>query len=117
MRFKSILESLAKHSDLVDREANSISIEEAKDWRTKTAQATATRERERQVAQLQTVMNWLKIEDSEQEDEFDRLLTGCYPGTCDWIIRNVTLKSWMKRGKDETVVWLTGKPGSGMRNL
>ncbi|OCL05557.1 hypothetical protein AOQ84DRAFT_413235, partial [Glonium stellatum] len=113
MRFKNILESLAKHSDLVDREANSINIEEAKDWRTKTAQDIAKRERERQAVQLQTVMGWLKAEDFEQEDEFDRLLAGCSSGTCDWIIQNATLKPWMKRGKDNAVVWLTGKPGSG----
>lgn len=63
-------------------------------------------------------MTWLNARDAEQEDELDRLLAGCHPGTGEWITGNAKLRSWMQRRRNEQVLWLNGKPGSGkLRNL
>lgn len=44
LRFRGILDSLKRHGELVDKEANSIDIEEAREWRKKTLQDIKERE-------------------------------------------------------------------------
>ncbi|KAH0560093.1 hypothetical protein GP486_003386 [Trichoglossum hirsutum] len=115
-RFKGILESLARHSELIDKEANSIDITEAKEWRSRLMENTAKKEQERSITQFRAVLSWLEVKDYEQrkqEDELDRQYNLHHDHSCDWILKNSKARSWMRLGTDELVLWLNGKPGAG----
>ncbi|KAI9791132.1 MAG: hypothetical protein M1816_004363 [Peltula sp. TS41687] len=114
LRFKGILESLAKNCELVDREAASIGIVEAKAWRTKAMEEMAEKEKQSSIVQFQAVVSWLQVGDSVQEDELDQYLRRCHVGTCDWITRNSKISAWMRQGMEQKILWLKGKPGSGI---
>lgn len=111
IRFKTILSSLDKHSDWLDRETNSISIVEAKEWRRKEQEDTMKREQDRSEGQFRDALAWLAIDD--QEEELDRLISRCQPGTCEWLYENSKIISWCGDGPDELLLWLKGIPGSG----
>ncbi|KAH0541368.1 hypothetical protein FGG08_004132 [Glutinoglossum americanum] len=120
LRFEGILDSLARHSELVDKEANSIDIAEAKEWRSKLLEDTIRKEQERSVTQLRAALSWLEVKDGEQieqEDELDRQYSLHHAHSCDWIQKNSKARSWMRLGEDELVLWLNGKPGAVIRFL
>src|SRR5438046_2692789 len=115
-RFKGILESLARHSELVDKEASSIDIAEAKEWRSRLMEDTARKEQERSITQFHAALSWLEVKDYEQieqEEELDRQFNLHHAHSCDWIQKNPKARSWMRPGKEELVLWLNGKPGAG----
>ena len=112
-RFKGILEDLARHSELVDKEATSLAIVEAKDWRDRRLEETAKQENERSISQFKDVLSWLEATKSEQEDELDRLMSHCHSGSCNWVFENPKIKTWIRQGRDQSILWLKGKPGSG----
>lgn len=116
-RFKCILESLSRHSDLVDREANALLIEQTMQWREQSFQDMERRDQERAASQVTAVQNWLGIRDDRtedsQEDHLDRIASQAYPGTADWILQHQKMKSWLKKDTRSPILWLKGKPGSG----
>ena len=112
-RFKGILSDLARHSELVDKEATAVAIVQANDWRTRWLEDLATQESKRTTSQFQDVLTWLEVARSEQEDEFDSLHSLCHPGSCDWIFEHPRIKSWIRQTPEHAVLWLNGKPGSG----
>lgn len=90
-RFNRILDSLARHSELVDKEANSIDIAEAKEWRSELVEDTTRKEQERSVTQFHVALSWLEVKDYEhvkQEDELDRQSSLYHAHSCDWIQKN-----------------------------
>ena len=111
IRFKAIIDSLEKHSDWLDREANSIDIAEAKEWRRNITDEATIREQERSDAQFQDALAWLAIDD--QEEELDQLLNRCQEGTCDWLFRQKEIVAWTGDGPQNPLLWLKGIPGSG----
>ncbi|KAF2493309.1 hypothetical protein BU16DRAFT_563472 [Lophium mytilinum] len=118
-RFKCILESLARHSDLVDREANALSIAEAREWRERAAREAKKRETEMSAAQYRHVLSWLgdrtadQDAQDEQENRLDQLLGSCYPNTAEWILSRLPVKNWLRTQGNKPILWLKGKPGSG----
>ena len=73
--------------------------------------------KERQNTQLRDVINWLAVEDHVQDDTLDRFLRRREPGTCDWILANHRLASWLEDNGDEPILWLRGIPGAGKLSL
>lgn len=117
-RFNFILDSLSRHSDLVDREANAFSIAETMKWREEALQEASLKEKQRLTAQLTAAMDWLNPDKLtcrryQQEDILDKLISDCCPGTTEWILRHPKMKTWLKHGPGQATLWLTGKPGSG----
>ncbi|KAF2812552.1 uncharacterized protein BDZ99DRAFT_413355, partial [Mytilinidion resinicola] len=118
-RFKYILESLARHSDLVDREANALSIAEAREWRERTTREAKKRETEMAAAQYRHVLSWLgdrtadQDAQDEQDNRLDQLLGSCYPNTAEWILTRSPVKNWLRTQGNKPTLWLKGKPGSG----
>ncbi len=113
-RFNGILERLARHRDLVDREASSLDIAEARTWRIQAQEDIEKREKLRFGCQLQDTITWLAVEDRLQEDELYRLAQRCQEGTCKWVLINPRLITWLGENDDEPVLWLQGIPGAGM---
>lgn len=113
-RFDGILVRLARHKDLVDREASSIDIAEARAWRLRTEEDTEKCEKQRRNCQLQDSITWLAIEDTHQEDKLYRLAQRWHNGTCKWVQGNSRMIAWLSESDDEPVLWIKGIPGAGM---
>jgi hypothetical protein len=112
-RFDAILTDLARHRDLVDREAVSIDIVEAQATRKQAQEELDRQEKRRRATELREVTAWLALKDQDQEDDLDRIATKCQPGTCDWILNHSKARPWVNGEARKSVLWLTGIPGSG----
>lgn len=112
-RFTGILESLARHRELVDKEAISIDIAEARSWRIRAEEDIERREKQRKEQQLHYVIGWLAVDDLLQEEEFDRLSERRQDGTCEWVESSSQLKAWNENGNSEPIIWINGIPGAG----
>lgn len=123
LRFQGILEGLRKHRDLIDAEANVISITEAKSWRSeqigqinqwrlKQADEIDKAERERLASQTREAVAWLNAGE-EQENRLTKL-SRASNGTSDhWALKEATVLLWIEQGREPSIVWLNGKPGAG----
>ncbi|KAM0199769.1 hypothetical protein ACHAPI_002860 [Fusarium lateritium] len=111
-RFGSLLESIARVSVEIDREAMAIDIVQAVDQRKRDADAAAERETQWRTQQLCIVLNWLEASDTDQETKFEILRDRCHEGTLGWVTNSPKLRGWL-RGHGKQVLWLHGKPGSG----
>ncbi|KAJ2988979.1 hypothetical protein NUW58_g3702 [Xylaria curta] len=116
-RFNSILASMAKNSEAIDQEAATIDIIEAKQWRDKLASQVDTREQDRADRQRQSVISWLALEHPPQDDNREKLLRDCLPGSCDWVLKQDKMASWVKVDSRLAVVWMHGKPGAGKSSV
>ena len=123
MRFEFILESLRKHRDLVDQEANAIDIVEAKAWRSKQLEEVQRRrveraedldrtEREGLARQVREAVAWLGANE-EQEDTLAKLLRAHDSMVSHWSLATPTILSWIEQGRENLFLWLNGKPGAG----
>ncbi|KAL6812597.1 hypothetical protein V8C40DRAFT_256786 [Trichoderma camerunense] len=113
IRFNSILAAMTRHSEAIDQEAATIDIIEAKLWREKLASQVAIREKERSDRQRQSVIAWLTLDQVSQDDNRERVLRDCLPGSCDWLLKHIQVISWLKNDSKMPVLWLHGKPGAG----
>ncbi|KAJ8067481.1 hypothetical protein OCU04_004825 [Sclerotinia nivalis] len=112
-RFSGILESLSRHRDLIDREASSINIAEARSARVRAEEDVARREKERQNYQLKDSITWLAITNEEQQDIIEQLLRRRQSGTGEWLLQNPQIMSWISDSRMHPVIWLKGIPGGG----
>ena len=111
-RFKTILRSLEKHRDLVDREASSIDIVEAKEWRRKVQEESDQQENERLYIQWRNALAWIEASE-HQEDVIERISEPCLLKSWDWVLDHPKIRLWMRPGSDQSVLWLKGIPGAG----
>ncbi|PON26980.1 NACHT domain-containing protein [Trichoderma gamsii] len=112
IRFNSMLAAMTRHSDAIDQEATTIDIIESKLWREKLASQVAIREKDRSDRQRQSVIAWLTLDHIPQDDNRERVLRDCLPGSCDWVSKHPQVISWMKNDSKMPVLWLHGKPGA-----
>ena len=124
MRFQGILESLRKHRDLIDAEANAIGLAEAKawrstqldyirQWRADRAYDTERMERERLDSQTRAALSWFGANE-DQENIFAKTSRACDGSDNHWILKEPIITSWLDQGaRDHSVIWLNGKPGAG----
>ena len=123
-RFDGIINSLKEHRDFVDIEATSLDIVEARESR-KRLQDDIRERRKREldtleenetnarIFRLQHSIAWLSCDEKLQETEYERILNKRHDGTCEWVVNNLNLKSWIKDDARHQSLWLNGKPGSG----
>lgn len=101
------------HRRLVNQEAFSIDLFEARSWRRRQIEDQEKKERDRRSAQLHYVVTWLRVSGDPQEDNLSRVLRRCHPGSCDWILDCKETQAWLKDKPSNGVTWLHGKPGAG----
>ena len=122
-RFQTILESLRKHRDLIDQEANAINISEARAWRSKELEYIREWRVERnekidraehvhQSTQVREATLWVGA-DEEQEEILARLSRTSNSTDDHWVTKNPMILSWLESSRGHSVVWLNGKPGGG----
>jgi hypothetical protein len=116
-QFNGILQNLARNRDLVDREAASFEILEAKESRRKLMEDIERREKEVRDWHLREVFAWLDLDgrDREQDDLLDRYVNTREEGTCEWVLEHPTVQTWLDEEDPRLFLWLKGKPGSGER--
>ena len=124
LRFQGILESLRKHRDLIDAEANAINIAEAKawrstqmdhirQWRADRAYDIEKTERERLASQTKEAAAWFGANEG-QEDIFAKFSNACDASNDHWFLKDRIVVPWLgEGGRDYSVIWLNGKPGAG----
>ena len=50
---------------------------------------------------------------SEPEEDFNSFRRWWIPGTCDWILREPIIRSWLDESLESRVVWFNASPASG----
>ncbi|MDI1484917.1 MAG: hypothetical protein OHK93_000051 [Ramalina farinacea] len=120
-RFDTILESLMRHRDLIDREAAAIDITQGKEWRAQQmrdirqwraerAEYIDKLEKDLLATQLREAVAWLGARD-DQDNEFSRVSDAC--SSKHWALEDPKLLSWLDQSRYNSVLWLNGKPGAG----
>jgi len=114
-RRERTVESLSNYRDLLNNRASNNEFQNAfqarKDWQGQLDREEA----ERADIQFKNVQRWLAKDSPllEQDDELSELLGHCHERSCDWVLANRRIKSWIGLGPENGILWLKGKPGSG----
>ncbi|EHK48685.1 hypothetical protein TRIATDRAFT_53227, partial [Trichoderma atroviride IMI 206040] len=121
-RFDTILADMKAHEELIDKTANAVNILEAskmreslRDQRNENLNDVAKQEDEVSARQYQAIVGWLQIDDTDQQIIFDSIASEAEKneGTCNWILKQPILVSWMRTQSETPFVWLQGHPGAG----
>lgn len=121
-RFDNIFENLQRHEALIDKEANAYNIAEAQQmrreiraWREESNQKFEQNETEQSFQQFESIVSWLKFDESDQLQTFNTLLeeTIKYPGTCAWVLQNKKMASMLQTRPDVPLLWVQGAAGTG----
>jgi hypothetical protein len=124
-RFGAIVYNLKKQRDFVDRETTSLHIAEVKgslkrsredfEQNTKTfLDILEEHETDARIARLRHAVAWLSVEESDQQQGYERSLARRHVTTCKWILSDTLMKQWISDDSNNPILWLTGKPGAGM---
>ncbi|KAL8662378.1 MAG: hypothetical protein Q9202_004773 [Teloschistes flavicans] len=112
-RFKSIIQSLALHCDLLDKEAAATHFLEMKAMRDKRKLEEDSYEEQTRNQFSRETLRWLSAEEDSQEEFLHRLSEQRLIGTCDWILDEPEVMTWLEDNDSNPTVWVTGNPGSG----
>lgn len=112
-RFGLILQKLARHSELLDKEAAATHFSEMKQFRDKRQLEEDTFEQKRQYQMARDVFEWLSAAQDEQEEFLHRMSDKRQPETCNWVLRDPQMQPWIENDSGEAVLWMTGIPGAG----
>ena len=126
-QFDAILYKIERHTELIDKEANCIALletrEAAKERQREVKIAIQekqkeidTRVKQYQAVQLREVVQWISNDEDDQEFRLEKLARHRQPHTCEWLLRNRSVVSWLHEGTSKPVIWLSGIPGSGKCN-
>ena len=124
-RFETILESLRRHRDLIDREAAAIDITQAKEWRAQQmrdirqwraerAEYLEKSEKDRLTTQVREAVAWLGARD-EQDNELNRVSDAC--DSKHWALEDPKVLLWLDQSRYHSTLWLNGKPGAGKLSM
>ncbi|KAF5986953.1 NACHT domain-containing protein [Fusarium bulbicola] len=113
--FDGLLQNIIQSSELLDKEAVSLDISQACEWRRKSSEDATKWEERWDSEQYNRVTRWLEAGDSklDQEPKLERLRDHCREGTSQWLTKSGPVRSWLQFGRGNPVLWLYGKPGSG----
>ncbi|KAI1124794.1 hypothetical protein F5Y10DRAFT_279912 [Nemania abortiva] len=132
-RFNNLLEDMERHGKLVDKEAQAYHMSKMQQlqthhtselqqlrqdihaWKEDSQEKVNRLEEEQAAQQYQSIVSWLKADESDQLAIFDFLSAegSKYPGTCDWALKNKKIVSFLQQTQGTPILWLQGGPGSG----
>src|ERR1700761_3736866 len=121
-RFDGIIDDLKAHEDLVDKTSNAIGLSDVRnladaleDSRQKALEKLAKEEERHTAMQYTAIVGWLKIDEADQVKAFDSIASEASnnPGTCDWILKQPRIQSWMRCNHEASFLILHGHPGTG----
>ncbi|KAI1454329.1 hypothetical protein F4805DRAFT_469475 [Annulohypoxylon moriforme] len=120
--FNNILEDMDRHGTLIDKEAQAHNISDLQQlqqdiyaWKEESQEKASRFEEEQAAKQYQSIISWLKIDESDQLTIFDSISAegSKYPGTCGWALKNKKIASFLQHKPETHTLWLQGGPGSG----
>ena len=112
-RFKSILEKLSAHCEILDKEAAAIHFSEMKKMRDLRQREDEEFEERRHTQMFREVLGWLSAEEDSQEEHLHTLAEKRQLETCDWILKDNQMFSWIEDEMGDSILWMTGIPGAG----
>jgi hypothetical protein len=113
-RFSGILSKLSRHKDMLIKEAIAIDIVEARKWRGRASEELEKQEKGRNQIYIDDTLAWLNVQQENQDDELDRLLSRRQPGTCAWVFKHPKFVTWKNEVHADRVLWMNGIPGAGV---
>ena len=116
-RFKSILQNLAHHCDLLDKEAAAVHFSEMKQFRDKRQLEEDAFELKEQDEMARNVFKWLSAVEDQQEEHLHRISDSRQPETCNWVLQDPQMQPWIGDDSSDAVLWMTGIPGAGKSYL
>ncbi|KAI0971987.1 hypothetical protein F4678DRAFT_65229 [Xylaria arbuscula] len=121
-RFNGKLENMKRYERLIDKGANARNIAEAREmrqeirqWHQENLDQIERQEKEETEKQFHSIASWLKVNDSEQQEMYNALLSESqsHPGTCTWALKNNHVQLFFQKKPITQVLWLHGVAGSG----
>lgn len=121
-KFDAIIDDLQKTGEPIDKEVNAHHIVEARpmrkeleSWRAEISERLAREDREQTARQMQGLITWLRLDDSDQIVLQDSLakVADKYPGTVSWVLKKLEVAAWLRPTPDNPFLWLQGGPGMG----
>ena len=112
-RFNSVLLNLSKHCELLDKEAASAHFAEMRDFRDKRQREDERYEKQRRAQIMQDVVTYLSESEDAQEEYLHRISDKRLPMTCNWLLDDDQVKSWLDDSTGCGILWMTGIPGAG----
>ena len=113
-RFRSILEKLEAHCEILDKEAAAIHYAKMREEIERRKIHDEEFEKQRQLQMTCEVISSLSGESAdEQEDCHHRLSNSRLLQTCDWVLDRPNAQSWIEEEPTEPLLWLVGIPGAG----
>ena len=116
-RFKSILQKLEYHCGLLDKEASAAHYSEMKQFRDKCQLEEDAFEMKKQDEMALNVFKWLSAAEDQQEECLHRISDSRQPETCNWVLQDPQMQSWIGDASSDAVLWMTGIPGAGKSYL
>lgn len=88
---------------------------ELESWKTESLERLAREEREQTSRQVQGLITWLRLDDSDQIILQDSLASVSVnsPGTIDWVLKKSEVSAWLRPTPETPFLWLQGGPGTG----
>lgn len=89
--------------------------QDIRQWREENLGSLDQQEAQQSSKQFQSILSWLKIDESDQLALFDSVTTEeeKYPGICSWVVECPKVKEWLQRNRDAPALWIQGVAGSG----
>ncbi|OBS23023.1 hypothetical protein FPOA_09341 [Fusarium poae] len=121
-KFGNILEDLKQHGTLIDLEANAHNISQAKKmrddirkWREESENRLRQEDNEQCARQYGSIVSWLTVNDVDQLAIVDSITSEVekYQGTCGWLLKNKSIRSWADAKPNTPALWLKGSAGTG----
>lgn len=116
---------MKRHEDLIDREAYAYNIKESRElqkdvkeilkWREESLARIALEVKEQSAKEFDAIRSWLRVNESDQLTIFESVASqgNNYPGTCEWVLKDAKIRSWMQRTPQNPILWISGTAGSG----
>lgn len=113
---------MKRYEDVIDRTANAYDISEAdqmrqdlRQWREESMEKLHLQDQEQAAKEFQAIQSWLRVDRSDQLTIFDSIADqgNKYPGTCEWVLKNTKVRSWLHLSPQTPVLWLSGSAGTG----
>ncbi|KAF8247263.1 hypothetical protein K440DRAFT_601451 [Wilcoxina mikolae CBS 423.85] len=113
-RFQKILDSLERHSRLIECQASLSEFEAAQTARRQTEHNFNELRKAEKERQMISVTKWLAPSEVHQDQERFTATRRPYPGSCGWVFKNSTVRTWLDSSLGKhSGLWLNGIPGAG----
>lgn len=129
-RFRSILQALSRHRELIAEQAGLLHhqqyrhdmqamlrhIQQYQHDREKSIENDQAREEADAQRKRREVLQWFSAAETIRFDQENYSATRRqYSGTGDWILENEKVKNWIEEDTPiSSILWMSGKPGAGM---